>query len=91
MHLISDRKLGIPKISREAFKILGDEEIIDEGLMISLMNMVSFRNIAVHEYQELDIQIVQTIVDEHLDDFLTFTKVIIKEEQTQGSPVLIHS
>jgi uncharacterized protein YutE (UPF0331/DUF86 family) len=31
--------------------------------------MVSFRNIAVHEYQNLDVEILKRIYTEHLKDF----------------------
>ena len=53
MHIVSERKLGVPKASREAFKILQEADIIEEGLAKTLMNMVGFSNIAVHDYQAL--------------------------------------
>lgn len=51
MHLVSERKLGVPKMSHEAFKILQDADIIEESFAEALMNMVGFHNIAVHDYQ----------------------------------------
>lgn len=81
MHLVSERKLGIPKTSREPFKMLRDEGILEESLATTLMNMVGFRNIAVHAYQDLDINIVQSILEHHVGDFLIFTKVLLKMEQ----------
>ncbi|WP_066186200.1 MULTISPECIES: type VII toxin-antitoxin system HepT family RNase toxin [Gracilibacillus] len=81
MHLISERKLGIPKTSRAAFKILQEEGIIDSSLATTLMNMVGFRNIAVHDYQALELDILQSILEKHINDFLKFTKMILKMEQ----------
>lgn len=81
MHLVSKDKLGLPKTSRDAFKILQDEGMLGKSLAISLMNMVGFRNIAVHDYQSLDMNILQSIIEKHLDDFLTFTKVVLELEQ----------
>ncbi|WP_275899593.1 HepT-like ribonuclease domain-containing protein [Bacillus piscicola] len=42
--------LGVPKASRDAFRFLQEAEIIKENLATSLINMVGFRNIAVHDY-----------------------------------------
>lgn len=78
MHVISERKLGLPKTSREAFNILKEEAIMDENLATSVKNMLGFKNIAVHDYQRIDIDILQAIIENHLQDFTDFTKHIIK-------------
>ena len=44
------------------------------------MNMVGFRNIAVHDYQALDLDILEAILDKHIDDFKDFTKIVLKLE-----------
>lgn len=77
MHLASERKLGVPKSSRDAFKFLADAQMIDTQLAKTLMNMVGFRNIAVHDYQSLELDILQAILEKHIDDFKRFTKVIL--------------
>ena len=46
MHFDKERKLGLPKTSRS--------KLIDANLANSLMNMVGFRNIAVHDYQAFE-------------------------------------
>ena len=81
MHIVSERKLGVPKASREAFKILQEADIIEEGLAKTLMNMVGFRNIAVHDYQALELDILEAILAKHIDDFKGFTKVILQFEK----------
>ena len=78
MHIVSERKLGIPKASREAFKLLQDAGLIDETLAKTLMNMVGFRNIAVHDYQTLQLEILQAILEKHINDFTQFTKVVLE-------------
>ncbi|MOA23368.1 hypothetical protein D3C78_1439840 [compost metagenome] len=80
MHLVSERRLGVPKASREAFKLLQEAGIIEEALAKTLMNMVSFRNIAVHDYQTLKLDILEAILEKHIDDFKGFTKVILQLE-----------
>ncbi len=54
MYIISERKLGVPKSSREAFKPLQEAGLINSELAESLMSMVGFRNIAIREYQKLE-------------------------------------
>src|SRR5699024_7756550 len=72
MHVVSERKLGVPKTSREAFKLLQEADMIGADLAKILMNMVGFRNIAVHDYQPLDLGILASILNEHINDFKQF-------------------
>lgn len=81
MHIVSERKLGVPKASREGFKLLHEAGIINEALAKTLMNMVGFRNIAVRDYQALELDILETILEKHIDDFKQFTKIILQLEQ----------
>lgn len=79
MHIISLNSLGIPQKSRDAFDILFQNDIIDKTFAERLKAMVGFRNIAVHDYKTLNLEIVKSIIEFHLDDFLDFTKLIIKK------------
>jgi uncharacterized protein YutE (UPF0331/DUF86 family) len=45
-------------------------------LPISLKKSVGFRNIAVHNYEAINWQIVHNIVSEHLQDFTEFAKAV---------------
>lgn len=78
MHIVSEQKLGLPKASREAFDLLQEKGIIDPILAKNLKAMVGFRNIAVHDYQAINLDILQTIIEKHLTDFTDYTKVILK-------------
>lgn len=78
MHIVSERKLGVPKASREAFTLLREANIIESNLATNLMKMVGFRNIAVHDYQELNLDILETILEKHINDFKDFTKIILQ-------------
>jgi len=80
MHIVSESKLGVPKASREGFKLLLEAGLIEESLAKTLMNMVGFRNIAVHDYQALELEILQAILEKHIYDFKDFTKFILKLE-----------
>ncbi len=77
MHIVKERKLGVPKTSRDGFNLLQEAKLIDANLANSLMNMVGFRNIAVHDYQALDLNILEAILEKHIDDFKRLTTVIM--------------
>ena len=78
MHLVRERRLGIPQESRDAFDLLLQAGLIEAGLAGRLKRMVGFRNVAVHDYRKLDLQIVQKIVTDHLDDFLELTQTVLR-------------
>lgn len=70
------KRLGIPQSSRDAFELLLKAGLLSENVATSLKKMVGLRNIAVHDYQELNIDIVAFIVENHLVDFDRFIKAI---------------
>jgi len=74
--LIRQRRLGIPSESRESFQILVREGLVDQGLGERLKKMVGFRNLAVHQYRELNLDIVESVIRKELDDFLAFAETV---------------
>ncbi|OAA86471.1 type VII toxin-antitoxin system HepT family RNase toxin [Clostridium coskatii] len=77
MHIVSEKKLGIPQNSRDAFEVLFENKIIDEKLMNNLKSMVGFRNIAVHDYQTVNLDIVKEIIEKHIYDLEKFSKCML--------------
>jgi len=77
MHVVSRRRLGVPQESREAFDLLRDAQIIEPDLAARLSRMVGFRNIAVHDYQKLDLAILTSIIAHHRNDFTEFAKAML--------------
>ncbi|MES1042575.1 type VII toxin-antitoxin system HepT family RNase toxin [Peribacillus simplex] len=78
MHIVAEQRLGLPQTSRDAFDMLHVALIIDENTAKRLKAMVGFRNIAVHDYQTVNIKILQQIIENHLGDFTDYTKQILK-------------
>jgi uncharacterized protein YutE (UPF0331/DUF86 family) len=78
MYVISQRRLGLPQESRDAFTLLQTAGILPTDLATRMHRMVGFRNVAVHEYARLNLDIVHTIITKHLDDFRTFSSTIVK-------------
>ncbi|MED3689788.1 MULTISPECIES: type VII toxin-antitoxin system HepT family RNase toxin [Peribacillus] len=77
MHIVAEQRLGLPQTSRDAFDMLQTHSIIDENIAKRLKAMVGFRNIAVHDYQTINLDILEKIVDNHLGDFTDYTKQIL--------------
>lgn len=75
-HIISDMNYRKPESSRDIFLVLYENKVINDKLKNNLCNMVSFRNILVHDYLKLDRGIVYDIVMDRLGDIKSFVKVI---------------
>lgn len=69
-HLIKTQKMGIPTTSSESFTLLAEQNVIDNELRQKLTSMVHFRNMIVHQYQKMDIAIVQAVIESGLDDLI---------------------
>ena len=79
MYMVRKERMGIPQDSRDAFDLLITAGRLDSDLAGNLKNMVGFRNIAVHNYQKLNLDIVQNIIEDRLGDFLSLAKWTIHE------------
>ena len=77
MHVVRDRRLGIPQETRQAFELLRGAKLIDADVADRMARMVGFRNVAVHDYRKLDLEIVRSIVTDRLDDFLDFGRAML--------------
>lgn len=53
MYVVSQRKLGVPQDSRDAFSLLQTAGILPADLAQHMQRMVGFRNVAVREYTRL--------------------------------------
>jgi len=78
IRLIRINKLTVPQSSRDVFVILEDGKILPKKLCVKLQSMIGFRNIAVHDYRALNVEIVRSILEMHLNDFLDLCKYLFK-------------
>ncbi|MEP7245708.1 MAG: DUF86 domain-containing protein [Gammaproteobacteria bacterium] len=74
--LVRKQRLGVPGDTRESFALLERGALIPPPLSGSLRRMIGFRNVAVHQYQELDLDIVEAVIRDRLDDLLRFAEVV---------------
>ena len=73
MYIVSTRKLGVPQVKREAFELLYKNNLIDKKMYLNMKNMVGFRNIAIHDYKNIDDEILIDILDNHLIELKEFS------------------
>ena len=71
-HLIAELNEPPPNTMGEAFDGLAREEIITPELATRMKRAVGFRNIAVHNYEAINWEIVFAICQKHLVDFRQF-------------------
>lgn len=76
--VIRVRGLGAPVSTRDSFALLVSAGVIDQTLADRLTRMVGFRNLAVHQYQELDISIVRAVIETRLDDLTAFSAIALR-------------
>ena len=74
--LIRKQRSGLPGQMKESFVLLERGRFISTELSERLQGMIGFRNIAVHQYKELDLNIVESIIDDGLEDLLEFAESI---------------
>ena len=82
-HIVSDERLGEPGTNRELFDRLERAGWIEAPLADSLRDMAGFRNILVHGYDAVDLEIVRDVVEHRLDDLLQFADSVRRRLHTR--------
>ena len=77
-HILLDYKTPTPSTMAETFKYLAQNNLISKDNADDLSHAVGLRNIAVHQYEDIDCKIIFSIITSHLDDFKTFAGAIEK-------------
>ena len=72
--LVRIHKLGVPRDMKGSFALLEGGKLITRELSSRLQKMIGFRNIAVHQYQDLDI--VEAVIRDGLEDLLAFGEAV---------------
>ena len=75
-HIVSDKRLGEPRTNRELFDLLGRHGWLPPALVEVMRDMGGFRNVLVHGYAEVDVNVVCDVLDHRLPDFDAFVAAI---------------
>lgn len=75
-HLIAELDVPAPNTMGQTFDVLAQVSVLNESLADRLRKTVGFRNIAVHNYEKINWEIVHCIATLHLKDFSDFARVV---------------
>jgi len=75
-HIVSDDRLGEPRTNRELFELLVRAGYLPVSLSQPLQAMAGFRNVLVHGYEAVDLEIVRDVVEHRLVDLEQFIAAI---------------
>jgi uncharacterized protein YutE (UPF0331/DUF86 family) len=71
-HIVSERRLGEPATNRELFTLLERDGWVPSELRARLADMAGFRNVIVHGYDDVDLDVVRDVLKNHLVDLERF-------------------
>ncbi len=77
-HIISDEKFREPDSYRDTFKVLAENNILDQDSLVVFEKMAAFRNLIVHYYERVDDEIIFGIFMNNLGDFDLYCQQISK-------------
>lgn len=83
-HLIRRERLGVPQSARDVFALLAQAGWVTPALADGLKRMIGFRNIAVHDYETLQLPITIRIIETHLDEFLDYSAGLLRKDAATG-------
>lgn len=76
-HMVRQYKLGLPKSAGNSFELLARQGLIPTELAARLKRMIGFRNMAVHEYQDINSEILAAVISHSSDDLLRLTEIAL--------------
>ena len=80
-HILASTNQPIPSTMAETFVNLERNDIITPEIADKMKRSVGYRNIAIHNYDDIDLSITYDIATHHLDDFKDFIKQILDYEK----------
>lgn len=82
--VVTHEGLATPQTARDAFEALVERGIISASDAQALQRMVGFRNVAVHNYRQLDMAIVERVIDRELDTLARFGGTLLARYDRQA-------
>ena len=83
-HVVATERWGVVDEVSKNFTILRERGLIAEDLEIRLRKMVGFRNVAVHQYLDLNFEIVEYVTEHRLDDLRDLAAAVVEHFNLGG-------
>lgn len=75
-HVVSERRLGEPRTNRELLDCLQRDGWLDGPLATRLRAAAGLRNVLVHGYTDVDVEVLRDVVENRLADLDAFVAAI---------------
>ena len=79
VHLVAGTDAMPPATMGQTFDVLAELGYINTELAMRMKKAVGFRNVAVHNYEAINWQIVHAIATRHLSDFKDFAQAVVQK------------
>jgi len=79
--VVKINNLGLPQSNRDTFIKLEKNKIISPELSSKMQAMAGFRNLAVHDYAAINLDVIVNIVENNLADLQALAEKLIAENQ----------
>lgn len=76
MHIAARDHLGMPRNSADVFRLLHRAGRLSETTARAMVAMTGFRNVAIHEYRELDMSVLRAIAADRWTSLVDFCREI---------------
>ena len=76
-HIIASEGLGLSDSIKDNFALLEKAQVISKEITHKMEAMTGFRNIAIHDYKAIDINILKSILTKNLKDLEEFYTAIL--------------
>ena len=83
-HIISEEGWGVPGSTNEMFYLLEENSYLDRDLTEKMVKCVGFRNILVHEYTRIELDLVHEIAEKDIHDLERYLKAIFAKLEIQA-------
>jgi uncharacterized protein YutE (UPF0331/DUF86 family) len=78
-HIISENGWGVPGSASEMFYLLEDRGLLDPELTERMIKAVGLRNLIVHEYGKIDLNLLFATVRNNLNDLNSYLSNIFRK------------
>lgn len=76
-HIVASEGLGLSDTIKGNFRLLQDAGMVNKEIARKMEAMVGFRNIAIHDYETIDKQVLKSILSGNLKDLEDFYAMLL--------------